>query len=111
MSIVNVKKAQLQKNGYKDFNEWIKHPNHIYIGRDMSFYVPGTIASKWHNPFTIEKYGLNTCLEMYETYIRNSILYNHLDELRGKELGCWCYPDKCHGDVLLRLLAEKDSNR
>jgi hypothetical protein len=26
-----------------------------------------------------------------------------LDELRGKDLACWCTPLACHGDVLLRL--------
>ena len=98
MSVINIKKEHLQQNGYKDFQDWAKNPNHIYrmhwviipvqwhwrsieftptrggliiqceryIGRDMSFYIAGTTASKWHNPFHIKKYGLNTCLEMYE---------------------------------------------
>jgi len=26
-----------------------------------------------------------------------------LPELRGKDLGCWCAPENCHGDVLLAL--------
>ena len=26
-----------------------------------------------------------------------------LPELRGKDLACWCAPDACHGDVLLKL--------
>ena len=29
-----------------------------------------------------------------------------LPELKGKSLGCWCKPEACHGDVLVRLLAE-----
>jgi hypothetical protein len=107
MSVVNIKKEQLQKSGYQDFQDWSKNPNHIYIGRDMSFYVAGTTASKWHNPFHVKKYGLNICLEMYEKYIRSSVLYDQLDELRGKKLGCWCHPAKCHGDVLIKLLNDK----
>ena len=83
MSVVNVKKEFLQKNGYKDFQDWIKTLNHCYIGRDMSYYVAGTTASKWMNPFHVKKYGLKTCLELYESYIRQSVLYNQLDELRG----------------------------
>lgn len=27
-----------------------------------------------------------------------------LESLRGKSLGCWCAPQKCHGDVLVELL-------
>lgn len=46
MSVVNVKKEHLQKSGYQDFQDWAKNSNHIYIGRDMSFYVAGTTASK-----------------------------------------------------------------
>ena len=106
MSVVNVKKEHLQKNGYKDFQDWAKNPNHIYIGCGMSIYVTGTTLSKWQNPFHVKKYGLNTSLEMYEKYIRQSVLYDYLDELRGKLLGCLCYPEKCHGDVLIKLLNE-----
>ena len=73
----------------------------------MSFYVSGTTASKWQNPCHVKKYGLTTCLELYEEYIRQSVLYNQLDELRGKQLGCWCHPAKCHGDILIKLLSEK----
>ena len=29
---------------------------------------------------------------------------NHIHELRGKDLACWCSPDgPCHADVLLKL--------
>lgn len=42
MSIINIRKKELQKIGYKDFEDWNKNDNHVYIGRNMSFYVPGT---------------------------------------------------------------------
>ena len=109
MSVVNVKEEFLQKNGYKDFQDWINTPNHIYIGQDMTHYVAGTTASKWRNPFHVKKYGIDSCLELYELYIRNSVLYEQLDELRGMQLGCWCHPTKCHGDILIKLLNEKSS--
>lgn len=51
--------------------------------------------------------SLDECLNLYEKYIRGSDLYNSLDELKGKELGCWCKPNRCHGDILIKLLNEK----
>ena len=30
----------------------------------------------------------------------------HLPELRGKRLGCWCAPQRCHGETLAALAAE-----
>ncbi len=30
-----------------------------------------------------------------------------LHKLKGKRLGCWCHPDKCHGDILVELLEEQ----
>lgn len=104
--VINVKKESLQAHGYKDFQDWAKQPNHVYIGRDMSIYVSGATGSKWQNPFHIKKYGHEQCLVMYEKYIRTSVLYEQLSELRGKQLGCWCHPAKCHGDVLIKLLNE-----
>jgi hypothetical protein len=50
--VVNCKKNELNKLGYADFAEWLKSsPDHVYIGRNMSFYVPGAVGSKWGNPF------------------------------------------------------------
>lgn len=106
MQVVNVRKTHLRKAGYADFQEWSANPNNLYIGRNMNFYVKGAFASKWQNPFTVKKYG-DKCCELYEQHIRSSELYNQLEELRGKTLGCWCHPEKCHGDVLMKLLAEK----
>ena len=107
MNVINVRKQNLVQQGYTDFTDWSIKPNHVYIGRNMSVYIKGAVASKWQNKFTVKKYGLTKCLEMYEQHIRNSELYDQLDELVGKELGCWCKPNSCHGDVLIKLLNEK----
>lgn len=48
------------------------------------------------------------CLVLYEHYLRNSKLVNDIEELRGKTLGCWCKPKKCHGDVILKILKERE---
>jgi hypothetical protein len=109
--IVNVKVKYLRARGYDNFSAW-NTPDHLYIGRNMNFYVPGTLQSKWHNPYAVKKYGLAECLKLYEAHIRNTPeLFNSLPELINyKELGCWCVEDPsktvCHGQVLVKLLKE-----
>jgi len=106
ITIVNVKKKELNKRNIKDFTEWNESPDTLYIGRNMSYYVPGTIASKWANPFAIkmQKDGGDNreeCLKMYKSHIKHKVeLFYSLYELDGKELGCWCAPERCHGNVL-----------
>ncbi len=58
MEVVNVKKIFLNQNGYNDFEEWNKQPNHLYIGRNMNFYVKGAIGSKWKNPYSVKNMAL-----------------------------------------------------
>jgi len=68
----------------------------VYIGR----------PSKWGNPF--KGNGRNKDIELYENYISKSKkLMNDLQELKGKTLGCFCKPKKCHGDVLVKLVNNK----
>lgn len=76
-----------------------KKPYHVYIGR----------PSKWGNPFGMIP-GLKTpeerarVIKAYEEWLQTQPqLLKALPELKGKVLGCWCYPKPCHGDVLFRL--------
>ena len=110
-TIVNIRKSELKKHGVASFEQWNSKSNTLYIGRNMTVYVPGTYKSKWCNPYTAKKYGLDECLAMYEAHIRKSALYDDLLELIDCELGCWCKPEKCHGDVLIKLLKEKMKTR
>ncbi len=68
----------------------------IYIGR----------PSKWGNPFVIGKDGdREQVIEKYREWIKQQPeLLESLPELKGKVLGCWCPPKKCHGDVLVELI-------
>lgn len=65
--------------------------------------------SDWGNPFEIPGDGdRDTVCSSYEIFFpRKFSLHNRLGELRGKVLGCWCYPDRCHGDYLVAQ-AESD---
>jgi hypothetical protein len=85
-----------------------KEPYDVYIGR----------GSKWGCPFTIIKDRPTLAKEIvdtkeealakYKEYVLASPeLMESLDELEGKTLGCFCKPEKCHGDVLLELLTQR----
>ncbi len=67
----------------------------VYIGR----------GSKWGNPFRIGADGDRaTVIVKFECWLRDRHdLLRALDELRGKNLVCYCAPAACHGDLLLRL--------
>jgi hypothetical protein len=70
-------------------------PGSVYIGR----------PSKFGNPFVIGKDGTRPeVIAKFEAYIlSNPELMDALKELRGKDLVCYCAPQACHGDVLMRL--------
>jgi len=72
----------------------------VYIGR----------PTKWGNPFVIGKDGTREdVIAKFEEYLLNNpFLMKALPELKGKTLGCWCAPNPCHGDVLLRLANPSD---
>lgn len=67
----------------------------VYIGR----------GSKWGNPFVIGQDGSrDEVIEKYHEWILTQPQIKDLEELRGKRLGCFCKPNRCHGDILVELL-------
>jgi len=106
MSVVNIRVAELRKNGYNSFKEWLDDPNNVYVGRKVH-YVDGTFDSMFRNPYYGKKYNREECIEMFKVYIQNdSNLMDNVKKLKGKNLGCWCTPEKCHADYLLQLANE-----
>lgn len=74
----------------------------IYIGR----------PSKWGNPFVIGRDGTrDQVIEKYEEYLYTSGLISQIGELKGKILGCWCSPNRCHGDILIKLANPTTNNQ
>ena len=75
-----------------------REPYDIYIGR----------PSKFGNPFIVGKDGTrDEVIEKYRTWIMNQPqLLKELPKLKNKTLGCWCKPNKCHGDILIELIGE-----
>lgn len=87
----------LNKRQLKDFPD-----NAVYVGR----------PSKWGNPFATKPsvyskgpiYTTDEAIGLYELYLKNnSKLMAQIHELKGKDLVCWCAPNPCHADILLRL--------
>jgi len=68
----------------------------VYIGR----------PSKWGNIYRAGIDGpRDEVILMHEVYLqgRPDLIKQARRELRGKILGCYCYPLSCHGNVLARI--------
>lgn len=77
------------------YNKRSAHPTDaVYVGR----------PTKWGNPFVIGRHGnREQVVSQYEQYLlSNEDLMNSLHELKGKNLICWCAPQACHADVLIK---------
>lgn len=77
-------------------------PNSVYVGR----------PTKWGNPFSHMKHTgaqwkvdtrEEAIAKFEEWLLQQPKLMKALHELRGKDLICWCAPEACHAEVLMRL--------
>jgi len=87
-------------------------PNEVYIGRSTR---NGWRKSRWGNPFTVRSNATQEqrteVIAMYRRWLlQQPDLLAALPELRGKDLVCWCAPEACHGDVLIKLANASDTN-
>lgn len=82
-------------------------PDAVYVGR----------PSKWGNPYlvgrdgdrqrVVDRYAERVGFILTQTGSREAFLQD-LEELRGKELVCWCAPLPCHADILLELANKEE---
>jgi len=81
--------------------EWAKQ-NGLFMRVDR--------ATEWGNPFHLPGDGdRETVLTNYMWYMRKKpSLMAKIKTLKGKVLGCWCYPDSCHA-LFLENLANDDN--
>lgn len=119
-------KVSFLRPKYSNLKAWCEDPSNLYIGRAGIVFIAGQRfpkrASIWANPFKVGRDGsLAKVLSKYEEYICHKLstesnIYS-LEELSGRNLGCWCVPTLiselrddipmvCHGQVLLKLLNE-----
>lgn len=82
-------------------------------------------TTRWGNPFVINMYNTREAVcDTYEDWLKlwiedkdevimgggkfsNRWVIENMHVLKGKDLACWCAPERCHGDYLLKL-ANKD---
>jgi hypothetical protein len=77
----------------------------LKYAKDNDLYVQVDRWSDWGNPYLIGQDGdRDQVIESYQIYFgRKFGLQNKLHSLKGKALGCHCYPERCHGDHLKAL--------
>ena len=113
-SVVDVHVESLRPK-YDNLKEWCEEEQNVYIARGGIVFVDGKRyppqSSKWCNPFTRKVYG-DRCVELYAAHLDNLLRdpdnVAEFKLLRGKQLGCWCKPGPCHGDIMVQRLRELD---
>lgn len=113
MSVVNCK-VQYIRPKYRNLREWMSDSSNVYIGRAGCVFIDNKrypkVSSEFANPYKIGKDGTrDSVIKKYRQYIEDKLendgeLMRKLLAMKEKNLGCWCYPDACHGDVLLELI-------
>lgn len=96
---------------------WRMPENTIYVGR----------GSRWGNPFVVGIDGdRQECIDKYEKmlfpythrdgdlhdfFLSNVNYEDIIDNLKGKNLACWCkISESCHADVLLEIANPKEQS-
>lgn len=81
----------------------------VYIGRPSPFGNPYSHLPNAEELGLIQTRTRREAVRRYETWIRAQIkrddqFVDDLIALEGKVLGCWCKPEACHGDVILKAI-------
>ena len=99
-NVVNCKVKYIRPK-YNNLKEWMDDPNNVYIGRGGVVFIDNKRFPP-NGPLEerIEKYRIYMSKKLKE----DDTLVKNLLQLQGKNLGCWCKPEKCHGDVLIELI-------
>lgn len=104
-----------RSDGMENTSPCICSPRRIQRKRTKGWRMPENTVSvcrpgKWGNPFVVSNFTTpQACVNHYEWWLREwcagmRIAKAARQELRGKNLACFCALDKpCHADVLLRV--------
>lgn len=79
----------------------------VYVGEEAESY--DLEDSLFLNPFDEPDLGRKTAVEyfklyMYRRYIEDKEYREALHSISGKNIGCLCYPEVCHGEVIVDFL-------
>lgn len=74
----------------------------VYIGRGSPFGNPYALGVDGDRQEVIRLFRIH----FYEKLKRDPLFRSQVETLRGKKLGCHCYPVGCHGAVILEYLAQ-----
>ena len=81
---------------------------YTYIGR----------GSEWGNPYRIsDGYSREGAINLYREHLWRQIqrdragMISKLIKLEGKQLGCYCAPLACHGEVILKAIKWAKENQ
>jgi hypothetical protein len=83
------------------------HPNLTAWAKDTDRFVRIDRASEWGNPFELGKDGdREAVVRNYKDHYlpHKPSLLAKLPSLKGKALGCWCAPQRCHGNILVKAV-------
>jgi ParB-like chromosome segregation protein Spo0J len=69
-------------------------------------------SSQFGNPYEMPGDGdRGKVCESFSLYFQRKFsLHSQVKDLAGKVLGCWCYPQRCHGNHLISLLSQEGDN-
>ena len=88
-------------------------PRRVQLSRQKGWRMPANTvkvdrSTKWGNPWTAENSG--TVPPVLRFACETAPLLD-VEELRGKNLACWCKPGaECHADVLLEIANEESGD-
>lgn len=78
-----------------------RHKYDVYIGRGSIFGNPYEVGVDGDRDEVLDKYT-----KWFNFLLRDPLFVTELKNLQGKTLGCFCKPDKCHGDIIVKYLDE-----
>src|SRR5699024_5883273 len=92
---------------YNNLKEWCEDSRNAYIGRGRIVFIDGSryppndslFANPHRGDGSIAKYESHLLRLLRDPYYRMEFV-----KLKDKNLGCWCKPKPCHGDVILKYL-------
>lgn len=76
----------------------------MYIGR-AGYRLKGSIFA---NPYRLDRFeSREACLAAFEAHLRATEMIDQLHLIDGQKLACWCSPESCHGDILIKVRNEQ----